>query len=92
MVVITLMAEPCRFNDLKRKIGGVSQQMLTRTLKALEVDGLVARAVEPTTPPKVEYSLTALGLSFSNAIAPLVAWAVENSPLIVERRKAHVSG
>lgn len=73
ILVITLLSErPHRFNELKRLIGGVSQQMLTRTLRALERDGMVAREVFATVPPQVEYSLTDLGRSIS---APLMQLA-----------------
>ena len=64
IMAITMLAErPRRFNELKRLIGGISQQMLTRTLKALERDGMVTRTVFPTIPPQVEYGLTDLGHS-----------------------------
>src|SRR5262245_13331124 len=63
--VINLRAHPMRFNALRRSIAGISQRMLTVTLRSLERDGLVRRHVRPTTPPEVEYSLTELGLSLS---------------------------
>src|SRR5262245_14596110 len=63
LVIINLKAQPMRFNALKRMIEGISQRMLTVTLRSLERDGLVLRTVRPTTPPEVEYSLTELGLS-----------------------------
>jgi DNA-binding HxlR family transcriptional regulator len=73
ILVVTLLNErPHRFNELKRLIGGVSQQMLTRTLRGLERDGMVAREVFATVPPQVEYSLTDLGRSIS---APLMQLA-----------------
>ena len=58
LLVKTLEPGPRRFNDLRREIGGISQQMLTRTLRTLERDGMVARKVHPTVPPSVEYALT----------------------------------
>jgi len=62
VLTIAMLAErPRRFNELKRLIGGISQQMLTRTLKALERDGMVTRKVHPTVPPQVEYGMTRLG-------------------------------
>lgn len=61
MIVMVLIERPRRFNDIKRTIGGISQQMLTRTLKALDRDGMVSRTVHPTVPPQVEYALTELG-------------------------------
>ena len=75
MIVMVLRDRPRRFNDLKRTVGGISQQMLTRTLKALERDGMVARAVHPTVPPQVEYSLTSLGRSLAEPLTVLGRWA-----------------
>ena len=66
---------PHRFNELKRSIGDISQQMLTRTLKALERDGMVRHTVHPTVPPQVEYTLTDLGHSLSEPVMQLGAWA-----------------
>jgi DNA-binding HxlR family transcriptional regulator len=66
---------PQRFNAIKRIIGGISQQMLTRTLKALERDGMVSRTVHPTVPPQVEYALTPLGHSLAVPVRALGAWA-----------------
>jgi len=75
MIVRVLIARPRRFNDIKRTIGGISQQMLTRTLKALERDGMVTRTVHPTVPPQVEYALTELGQSLAIPVRALGAWA-----------------
>jgi DNA-binding HxlR family transcriptional regulator len=78
MIVMVLVERPRRFNDLKRTIGGISQQMLTRTLKALERDGMVRRTVHPTVPPQVEYALTALGHSLALPVRDLGRWAREH--------------
>lgn len=75
MIVMVLREQPRRFNDLKRTIGGISQQMLTRTLKALERDGMVSRTVHPTLPPQVEYALTPLGESLAEPVLRLAHWA-----------------
>jgi DNA-binding HxlR family transcriptional regulator len=75
MIVMILTEQPRRFNDLKRAIGGISQQMLTRTLKALERDGMVNRTVRPTVPPQVEYALTDLGSSLAEPLQALGLWA-----------------
>jgi DNA-binding HxlR family transcriptional regulator len=75
MIVLTLIERPRRFNDIKRTIGGISQQMLARTLRALERDGMVARTVHPTVPPQVEYALTDLGCSLAAPIQALGYWA-----------------
>src|SRR5713226_10779809 len=65
LVVMLLRDGPRRFNAIKRSTVGISQQMLTRTLRGLERDGIVIRTIFPTSPPQVEYSLTALGRSMS---------------------------
>ena len=85
LVIINLKAHPMRFNALRRSIEGISQRMLTVTLRSLERDGLVSRAVRPTTPPEVEYSLTELGHSLAGPLAGLGIWAAENR---VRMRKA----
>jgi DNA-binding HxlR family transcriptional regulator len=66
-----------RFNELKRNLG-ISQRMLSRTLRELERDGLVNRTYYPTIPPKVEYNLTAMGDSFREPVNALGHWALEN--------------
>ena len=78
MIVRVLIERPRRFNDIKRTIGGISQQMLTRTLKALERDGMVSRTVYPTVPPQVEYALTELGHSLASPLHALGTWAGEH--------------
>ncbi|MGA1831260.1 winged helix-turn-helix transcriptional regulator [Rhizobium wenxiniae] len=86
-VVVVLHQEPRRFNALKKLVPGISQQMLTRTLKALERDGLVKRTVHDTTPPQVEYSLTQLGLSLSKPVRHLAEWAIEHRMVIGRYRR-----
>jgi len=86
LVVMTLRERPHRFNELKRAVEGISQQMLTRTVKALERDGLVSRTVHPTVPPQVEYRLTDLGHSLSEPVMQLGAWAAGNLPAIYANR------
>lgn len=76
VLIVTVLSErPRRFNEIKRTVGRISQQMLTRTLKALEREGMVTRTVHPTVPPQVEYGLTALGESLSAPVMQLTAWA-----------------
>jgi|SRR5690242_7322998 len=75
LIVMVLRERPRRFNDIKRTVGGISQQMLTRTLKALERDGMVQRTVHPTVPPQVEYALTRLGHSLAEPVIHLGQWA-----------------
>lgn len=75
-----------RFSELRREIDGISQRMLTLTLRNLERDGLVTRTVYPVVPPRVEYALTPLGTSLLDAIGPLVTWTRVHRPEIVEAR------
>lgn len=78
LVVISLSQYgTLRFNQLKRHLG-ISQRMLSRTLRELERDGLVHRTYYPTIPPKVEYTLTAMGESFQEPVRSLGHWALEN--------------
>lgn len=74
MIVMVLIEHPRRFNDIKRTVGGISQQMLTRTLRALDRDGMVSRTVHPTVPPQVEYALTDLGHSLAKPLRALGTW------------------
>ena len=67
-----------RFNELRRMIGGISQKMLTQTLRDLERDGLVRRTLYPEIPPRVEYQLTALGETLCEPIAALSTWASDH--------------
>lgn len=75
-----------RFSELRREIDGISQRMLTLTLRNLERDGLVTRTVYPVVPPRVDYALTPLGAGLLDAIQPLVAWTRTHRPNIVEAR------
>lgn len=79
VLVIISLAEygTLRFNALKRNLG-ISQRMLSLTLKKLERDGLVSRNYHPTIPPKVEYSLTEMGQSFKDPVSALGIWALKN--------------
>jgi DNA-binding HxlR family transcriptional regulator len=89
LVVIHLGGGPQRFNALKRNIDGISQRMLTLTLRKLERDGLVSRHVHPTTPPQVQYDLTPLGRSLGHPINALTEWAGANQPAIESAREAY---
>ena len=77
-----------RFNELKRNLG-ISQRMLSLTLKKLERDGLVSRTYHATIPPKVEYKLTKMGESFREPVSALGHWALENLTKIDEARKTY---
>jgi DNA-binding HxlR family transcriptional regulator len=75
LIVVLLGDGPKRFNEIKRMVGGISQRMLTFTLRGLERDGLVTRTVFPTTPQRVDYELTKLGSTLWKAVEPLSSWA-----------------
>lgn len=75
LVVIELKGGRLRFSDLRRAIEGISQRMLTHTLRQLERDGLIERTVYPSVPVRVEYELTALGLTLNDPLAALAQWA-----------------
>lgn len=89
LVIAVLRNGPCRFNELKRTIDGISQQMLTRTLKTLERDGMVIRTAFPTRPPQVQYELTELGKSLSVPVLALGKWAYDNLTAIDEARNKY---
>src|ERR1700742_470791 len=84
LIVSRLGAKPMRFNELKREIGGISQRMLTLTLRNLERDGLITRTVFATIPPRVDYELTALGRSPLVPVSALGDWALKNQQKIAE--------
>ena len=87
LVVTRLGERPMRFNELRRTIGGISQRMLTLTLRGLERDGLVTRTVFPTVPPRVDYALTALGRDLLHPVSALGAWALRNQVKIARARE-----
>jgi DNA-binding HxlR family transcriptional regulator len=80
-------AGPMRFNEIRRTIGGISQRMLTLTLRGLERDGLVTRTVYPTVPPRVDYELTKLGHTLRGPLVAIAEWARANRPAIDTARK-----
>jgi DNA-binding HxlR family transcriptional regulator len=87
MFVIMLLGNgPRRFNEIKRMVGGISQRMLTLTLRGLERDGLVTRTVFPTIPPRVDYELTDLGRGLWKPVEALGAWARQHQPEIESAR------
>ncbi|WP_177330559.1 winged helix-turn-helix transcriptional regulator [Pseudomonas sp. TTU2014-080ASC] len=87
LVVSALQDGSLRYNELHRRIGGISQRMLTLTLKSLEQDGIVERTVYPTIPPRVDYTLTDLGRSLLTPLQALFQWAIENRPLMLQARE-----
>ncbi len=87
-VVVNLYEEALRFNELKRRIEGISQRMLTLTVRGLERDGLVTRTVYPTNPPSVSYALTATGQTLLEPVLALVQWAVSHRAEIERSRNS----
>ncbi len=87
LVVSRLGNGPVRFNELRRSIGGISQRMLTLTLRGLERDGLITRTAFPTIPPRVDYALTALGRDLLVPVSGLGAWAIRNQAKIARARE-----
>lgn len=87
LVVSLLGTGPQRFSELRRSIEGISQRMLTLTLRGLERDGLVTRTVHPTQPPSVEYALTSLGRTLLEPVHALATWALENRTSIQAARE-----
>ena len=85
-VIMLLGERPRRFNELKRMVGGISQRMLTLTLRGLERDGLVTRTVFPTIPPRVDYELTDLGRGLSKPVEALGRWAMDHQTEIQAAR------
>jgi DNA-binding HxlR family transcriptional regulator len=81
-----LSSGPKRYSELQRSIEGISQRMLTLTLRSLERDGLVSRAVTPTSPPRVDYSLTTVGETLSGHVAELIDWAEDHREYIAISR------
>ena len=93
MVVGTLSKGPLRYNEIERRVGGISQRMLTLTLKRLETDGIVTRTLFPSVPPRVDYELTQLGQTLRGALVPLHLWAAQNKETIaVNRMNAAAKG
>ena len=87
LIIMLLIDGPRRFNELKRMVGGISQRMLTLTLRGLERDGLVTRTVFPTIPPRVDYELTDLGRGLAQPVKALGQWAFEHQPQIQGARE-----
>lgn len=79
---------PMRFSELRRLLDGITQKMLTQTLRSLERDGLIRRDVYPTVPPRVEYGLTPLGVDVGRLTNAVAEWAVENVDQIFAARSA----
>jgi DNA-binding HxlR family transcriptional regulator len=87
LVILALSRGTYRYSELHRTIGGVSQKMLTQTLRSLETSGLIDRKVYPTVPPMVEYSLTPLGETLVKPLKTLCDWASEHMDEVEKARE-----
>jgi DNA-binding HxlR family transcriptional regulator len=87
LVITALAPGTLRFSELRREVGGITQKMLTQTLRGLERDGLVEREAIPTVPVTVRYSLTPLGHSLAEAVAGIRSWAYDHIDTIEDARE-----
>ncbi len=89
LILFHLAAEPRRFGDLRRQVGGISEKILIQQLRELQADGIIARRDFQEVPPKVEYSITPFGRTLAEALQPLCAWGTANAAAVealTERR------
>ena len=86
LIIRDLLNGTKRFGELQRTVAGISQKILTSNLKELESDGLINRKVYPVVPPKVEYSLTDLGLSLKPVLDSMIAWGNENRNKVLRQK------
>lgn len=92
VLIINLLSDgPMRFSEIKRLVGGISQKVLTATLRELEMDGFVTRTVTPSIPPRVDYELTELGHDLQGPLKVLGAWAINNRPRVLEARGRYMA-
>jgi DNA-binding HxlR family transcriptional regulator len=89
LIVYALVDGPRRHGDLRRTIEGISQKMLTQTLRSMERDGLVERTVIDRVPPHVEYRLTALGTTLTEPLVAICRWAMEHLPEVQDNQRAY---
>ena len=91
LVLVVLLDGTHRFSELRRKIGGVSEKMLSQTLQSLEQDGFLDRKALPVVPPHVEYRLTPLGEEVALQVNGLTTWIEQNLPRIMDARQARTT-
>jgi DNA-binding HxlR family transcriptional regulator len=89
LVVYALVEGPLRHGQLRRKIDGISQKMLTQTLRSMQADGLVQRTVYDVVPPRVDYRLTELGDTLTEPLTAICHWAMNHLPELQAARAAH---
>jgi DNA-binding HxlR family transcriptional regulator len=91
LVVGVLSSQTLRYSEIRRAVDGISQRMLTLTLKRLEEEGLVERTMYPTIPPRVDYSLTELGRTLTVPLRTLFDWTLEHRPAMLKARKTYAA-
>ncbi|KRE37904.1 HxlR family transcriptional regulator [Janibacter sp. Soil728] len=89
LIITALRGGPLRYSQLRTTIAGVSEKMLTQTLRSLERDGLISRTVTPSVPVRVDYALTPLGVSILEPITIMKEWAEQHMPAVTAARQAH---
>ena len=87
LIIRNLMGRPCRFNELKKDLDGISQKVLTDSLRSMEEDGIVTRTVYPEVPPRVEYALSELGQSMRPIIKAMEIWGTEYKEKYAKKTK-----
>jgi DNA-binding HxlR family transcriptional regulator len=85
-IVRLLSGGPVRFNEIRRQVPAISQRMLSLTLRGLERDGLVKRTVTPSIPPRVDYELTAMGVTLTGPVCAVAQWAITNRDYVESSR------
>ena len=91
LIINTLSDGQMRFSELKRMVGGISQKVLTSTLRELEMDGFITRTVTPSIPPRVDYELTDLGRDLQRPLKVLGQWAIDNRPKVLDARRQYLA-
>ncbi|WP_280415202.1 winged helix-turn-helix transcriptional regulator [Nocardia carnea] len=89
LILAALGSGPLRFSELAAMIGGISEKMLSQTLRTLVRDGLVGRTVEPSTPPRVSYELTTLGKGLAGSLGQLLDWIRSHATEVVDAQERH---
>ncbi|MGW6706961.1 winged helix-turn-helix transcriptional regulator [Streptomyces sp. NPDC054956] len=89
LTVGALNKGPCRFNELRRRVDGISEKMLSQTLHALERDGIVNREAQPTNPPRVDYELTPFGVEVAERVSALIGLLEGNMPEVLSSRSVY---
>ncbi|MEU9253275.1 helix-turn-helix domain-containing protein [Streptomyces sp. NPDC048270] len=89
LTVGALREGPCRFNELRRRVDGVSEKMLSQTLHALERDGIVHREAQPVNPPRVDYELTPLGVEVADRLLALIHFLEGSMPDVLAARRSY---